>query len=147
VGLTPVAAERKVSEVLAAGAGYEQFLRWAAAQGAEPGALDEPGGLPVADNQTQIVADRDGYVAEVDPRAIGTAAMRVGAGRLVKGGPLDYAAGVVLRRRVGDAVSAGEPLAVIHHRDAVQPPVDLVRDAFRISDAIPVDPPVVLQVI
>jgi pyrimidine-nucleoside phosphorylase len=145
--LTPAAAERKVDEMLAAGAGYEQFLRWAAAQGAEPGALDEPGGLPTAANQTPVLADRAGFVSTVDPRLIGTAAMRVGAGRLVKGGPLDHAAGVVLRRRVGDQVAAGEPLAVIHHRDGVQPPVDLIRDAFRVTESAPAEPPVVLQII
>jgi pyrimidine-nucleoside phosphorylase len=146
-GLTPAAAERKVSETLASGAGYEQFVRWAAAQGAEPGALDEPGGLPVAAHQVEVLAKDDGYVNNVDPRAIGTAAMRVGAGRLVKGGALDHAAGVVLRRRVGDAVAAGEPLAVIHHRDGVEPPVDLVAGAFGLAESAPPRPPVVLQVI
>ncbi|WP_045875982.1 thymidine phosphorylase [Pseudofrankia sp. DC12] len=146
-GLSAAEAERKVDDALAAGAGYEQFLRWAVAQGAEPGVLEEPGGLPTADNQVRVVADREGYVSEVDPRAIGTAAMNVGAGRLVKGGPLDHSAGVVLRRRVGDRVSAGEPLAVIHHRDGVEPPVDLVRGAFRVSESAPAEPPVVLKII
>ncbi|ONH31426.1 thymidine phosphorylase [Pseudofrankia asymbiotica] len=146
-GLAPEEAERKVRGTLAGGEGYEQFLRWAAAQGAEPDALAEPGGLPIAECQEQVLADRDGYVHDVDPRAIGTAAMRVGAGRLVKGGPLDHSAGVVLRHQVGDQVSAGEPLAVIHHRDGVEPPVGLVRDAFRVSESPPSARPVVLQVI
>ncbi|MDT3443381.1 thymidine phosphorylase [Pseudofrankia sp. BMG5.37] len=146
-GLAPEAAERKVSGILAGGEGYEQFLRWAVAQGAEPEALAEPGGLPTADCREQVLADRGGYVHEIDPRAIGTAAMRVGAGRLVKGGPLDHSAGVVLRHQVGDRVSVGEPLAVIHHRHGVQPPVDLVRDAFRVSESAPAARPVVLQII
>jgi pyrimidine-nucleoside phosphorylase len=144
-GLTPEAAERKVDDTLAAGAGYERFLRWAAAQGAEPGALEDPGGLPAAELQEVVVADRAGYVAQVDPRAVGTAAIRVGAGRLVKNGPLDHAAGVVLRRRVGDRVSAGEPLAVIHHRAGVEPPVALVNAAFVVSESPPVEVPVVLR--
>jgi pyrimidine-nucleoside phosphorylase len=145
--LAPEAAERKVSAVLAGGEGYEQFLRWAVAQGAEPDALAEPGGLPTADCREQVVADREGYLEEIDPRAIGTAAIRVGAGRLVKDGPLDHSAGVVLRHRVGDHVSIGEPLAVIHHRHGVEPPVDLVRDAFRVSESAPPGKPVVLQII
>ncbi|OHV32301.1 MULTISPECIES: thymidine phosphorylase [Pseudofrankia] len=145
--LAPEAAERKVNAVLASGEGYERFLRWAVAQGAEPDALAEPGGLPTADCREQVVADREGYLEDIDPRAIGTAAIRVGAGRLVKGGPLDHSAGVVLRHRVGDHVSIGEPLAVIHHRHGVEPPVDLVRDAFRVSESAPPGRPVVLQVI
>ncbi|MBL7495930.1 thymidine phosphorylase [Frankia sp. CNm7] len=145
--LTPADAERKVSGILAGGEGYEQFVRWAVAQGAEPAALEEPDGLPTAECRTQVVADRGGYVREVDPRAIGTAAMNVGAGRFVKGGSLDYSAGVVLRHRVGDQVAAGEPLAVIHHRHGVQPPIDLVKDAFQLSESAPPSRPVLLQVI
>ncbi|MBX6389735.1 MAG: thymidine phosphorylase [Frankia sp.] len=145
--LTPEAAEKRVAAALAAGDGYERFLRWAVAQGAEPDALEQPGGLPTADHQEVVVADRAGHVHEVDPRAIGSAAVRVGAGRLVKGAPLDYAAGVVLRRRVGDRVEPGEPLAVIHHRDGVEPPTAAVRAAFEIGEDVPASRPVVLEVI
>jgi pyrimidine-nucleoside phosphorylase len=145
--LTDTAADERISDVLDSGAAHEQFLRWAVAQGADVRLLEEPSLLPTAPHREIIAADQPGWIQTVDPRSIGTAALRVGAGRLVQDAPLDHAAGVVLRRRVGDLVSAGEALAEVHYTggDAATA-IALTRSAFTIGTQPPAPVPVVHEI-
>jgi len=142
-------ADRRLADTLDSGAAYDQFLRWATAQGAESDVLAQPALLPTAACVATIAADRPGWVTAVDPRAIGHAALRVGAGRLVQGTPLDHAAGVLLRRRVGDYVERGDPLAEVHHSGGVDAATAIAstRSAFTIGAERPTAPPMVHQVL
>ena len=115
-----------------------------AAQGGDARIVDEPDRLPQAAHQIPVLAPKRGYVSRVAAREVGECAMLLGAGRETKESAIDLAVGVVLRKKVGDRVEAGEPLAVIH---ANRPDVDavaarLVR-AFAISDEPAFPPPLV----
>jgi len=146
--LSDCRADDTVAEAIDGGAAHEQFLSWARAQGADVRCLEQPELLPTAPYRTVVTAERSGWVAEVAPRAIGTAALRVGAGRLVHEAVLDPAAGVVLHRRVGDLVRAGEQLADVHHSsDDADDAVALARSAFTIRDERCAASPVVIGVI
>jgi thymidine phosphorylase len=68
----------------------------------------------------ETVAMEDGgprWVAQAEARAIGDAALALGAGRKAKGDPIDPAVGIVMRARIGDRLEPGAPLADIHARD------------------------------
>jgi thymidine phosphorylase len=87
------------------------------AQGGDP---DAP--LATA-NETEVVrADRDGFVSGLDAYAIGIAAWRLGAGRARKEDAVSAAAGVVLHKRPGDPVRAGEPLYELRADDPARIP-------------------------
>ncbi len=58
-----------------------------------------------------VTAREGGFVTGIDAEALGWIAVSLGAGRRRAGEPVDYAAGIVVRARVGDRVSAGQPLA------------------------------------
>ncbi|HWB35205.1 MAG TPA: thymidine phosphorylase [Rugosimonospora sp.] len=75
------------------------------AQGGDPAAP-----LPVAREVELVRATSDGYVSTVDAYGMGLAAWRLGAGRARKEDPVSAAAGVVLHRRPGDPVAAGDVL-------------------------------------
>lgn len=76
--------------------------------------IDHPQTLPAADIVMAIKSRKSGYVHDVKALELGTLAMRLGAGRMVKEDPVDPAVGIVLSKKVGDKVSEAEPLAVIH---------------------------------
>ncbi len=98
--------------------------------------------LPQAPVQKRIPAPRGGYIAELDARPCGMTAVALGAGREVKGAPIDPSVGIVLHAHVGDRLRQGEPLFTIHARTADQAHSAAKRllNAVAWSDE-PVEPP------
>ncbi|MEV5629626.1 thymidine phosphorylase [Micromonospora tulbaghiae] len=112
------------------------------AQGGEP---DAP--MPVANEVEVVTATEDGWVAEVDAYAIGVAAWRLGAGRARKEDPVSIPAGVVLHRRPGDRVRAGDPLFELRAEHAERIPAALAeaRRAVRVAPDAPDTAPLVVE--
>ena len=130
------------AEVLASGRAMDVWRAMIRAQGGDP---DAP--LPTA-RETEIVrADRDGYVAAVDAYAIGVAAWRLGAGRTRKEDPVNHGAGVVLHRKLGDAVRAGDPLVELRTDEAERIPAALnaIGQAVVVSPTPPAPSPLVIE--
>ncbi|GAA1605239.1 thymidine phosphorylase [Catellatospora bangladeshensis] len=100
------------------------------AQGGDP---DAP--LPVANEIEQVRAERTGTVAAVDALGIGLAAWRLGAGRARKEDPVSAAAGVVLHKRPGDRVSAGDVLYELRADDTSRMAVAKVDAASAVTIA------------
>jgi thymidine phosphorylase len=96
---------------------------WRAMIRAQSGDPDAP--LPVAPETEVVRGDADGVVTAVDAYAIGVAAWRLGAGRARKEDPVSAGAGVVLHKRAGDRVRAGEPLCELRTEDASRIPAAL----------------------
>lgn len=81
---------------------------WRAMIKAQDGDPDAP--LPVAKETRDVVADRDGVLEKQDALAFGIAAWRLGAGRARKEDPVQHAAGIDLRVKLGDSVKKGQVL-------------------------------------
>lgn len=105
--------EERVARALDDGSAYQRFEGWVEAQGGDVKALAD---LPLAPDQELVRAANDGVVARLEARAIGQAAGLLGGGRSRKGEELDHGVGVLLHAKVGDKVSAGEPIATLYHR-------------------------------
>jgi thymidine phosphorylase len=112
-------ARRRVEAALAGGRGVETAQAWVQAQGGDPRAVEEPWSvLEAAPVRLDVPAPRTGTVERADALAIGLAAVQLGAGRARKGDPVDHAVGIVMRRKPGEPVEAGAPVATVHARDA-----------------------------
>jgi pyrimidine-nucleoside phosphorylase len=113
LGLDEDGARRAATAALDDGRAAEHFDRWVAVQGGrwKPGEFHRLAGH-------EVRAEHDGWVARADALAVGQAAQLAGAGRRRVDDELDFAAGVVLARSVGDEVAAGELLATVYARDA-----------------------------
>ncbi|AEI43829.1 pyrimidine-nucleoside phosphorylase [Paenibacillus mucilaginosus] len=128
-------AEEKLKEVIANGKALEKFREFIANQGGDPSVVDHPEKLPQAAFLIEVPAKTDGVVAEIVADEIGTAAMLLGAGRATKESEIDLAVGLMLNKKVGDAVKAGESLVTIHaNRENVQEVVDMIYANIRIAD-------------
>jgi len=86
------------------------------AQGGNPSVLDDPAILPQAEVQLVFEAPQEGTILAMDTRAIGVAAVELGAGRATLGARIDPSAGFHLTAKPGDRVERGQPLATIHAR-------------------------------
>ena len=91
------------------------FIR---AQGGDEAVTDDPDRLPVAPVQLPVIINIDGYVNHINAEGIGLVSLHLGGGRATKESVIDPAVGVVLEKKVGDPVRAGDCLAVIHAADA-----------------------------
>jgi pyrimidine-nucleoside phosphorylase len=142
-GLAAGEARARVEAVIPDGSAVDAYELWIRAQGGDP-AEDA---LPRAPVTKTVTADRDGYVGRLGALAIGTAAMRLGAGRTTKNDTIDHAVGIVCLRKRADRVEAGEALAEIHARDeaAADAVADEVRGAYELVDTAPPDRGVVLE--
>jgi thymidine phosphorylase len=105
---------------LADGRAMDTWRAMIRAQGGDP---DAP--LSTAAETEVVRAAADGVVTTVDAYAIGVAAWRLGAGRARKEDPVSEAAGILLHRRPGDRVRAGEPLFELRTGDAGRLPAAL----------------------
>lgn len=101
-----------VEAALADGRAMDVWRRMVAAQGGDPDAA-----LPVAEHTEVVTAERDGVMESMDAMGIAVAAWRLGAGRARKEDPVDFAAGVELHAKPGDAVRAGQPVLTLHTSD------------------------------
>ncbi len=145
----PVAAGKMLEGALASGEGLRRFRAMVEAQGGDVTYVDDPGRLPKAALEAPVEAPADGFVQSIEARQVGLAAMQLGAGRARKGDPVDLAVGVVLRKKVGDRVRAGEPLAVALADKAELLPaaVERVRAAYRLASVPPAPRPLIAGVI
>jgi pyrimidine-nucleoside phosphorylase len=107
-------AKTRLQEVMQNGKALEKFKEFIQSQGGDPDVVDHPEKLPQAAYRIEVAAQEDGVVAQIVADAIGTAAMLLGAGRATKESEIDLAVGLVLNKKVGDKVKAGESLVTIH---------------------------------
>lgn len=107
-------ARAKLQENLHNGKALNQFKTFLSSQGGDATVVDQPHLLPQASFKVDLPAKKGGTVAEIIADDIGTAAMMLGAGRATKESEIDLAVGLVLHKKIGNKVEAGESLLTIH---------------------------------
>lgn len=107
----------KLQRVVSDGSALAKFREIVVAQGGDGRAIDDPVRLPQAKFKVALAAARGGFVADVDAMGIALAALRLGAGRAKAEDKVDLAVGVSDLVKIGERVTAGAPLCVIHAND------------------------------
>lgn len=107
-------ARGMLEEVIRSGAAIDTLKTFLEAQGGDSSVVDNPEKMPQAKYVVELEAKEAGVVSEIVADSVGTAAMLLGAGRATKESEIDLAVGIVLRKKIGDKVEAGESLATIH---------------------------------
>ncbi|MEO8082572.1 MAG: thymidine phosphorylase [Ardenticatenales bacterium] len=126
-----------LERAIASGAALDRLRQLVEAQGGDPRCVDDPALLPHAPHVATIRAARSGVVLRVDARALGDAAVRLGAGRRRKGEAIDHAVGLIVHARCGDSVAVGDALADVHARTSAK--AADVETAVRAAFAFDVD--------
>lgn len=108
------AARELLEEAILSGKALETFKLFLESQGGDASVVDHPERLPQAPFKLELPAKVSGYVAEITADSIGTAAMILGAGRATKESEIDLSVGLVLNKKIGDKVEAGESLVTIY---------------------------------
>ena len=135
---TTVAEGKKQSEkLISSGKALDKFRQMVELQGGDPRVIDDPKKLRRAQHTVTISSPRDGYVVSLKCEQIGTACVVLGGGRERKEDSVDPTVGIVLHKKVGDAVSAGEPLATLHYNAETRAvrARQMMEESFQIGDS------------
>lgn len=129
------------------GHGMERLLEVVAAQGGDPSSLETRSGLPTAPHQEEVRFERSGILDTMNVEKVGWAAMRLGAGRARATDVIDHAVGIELLVSLGEKVVAGQPIAVLYHRDGrgVEAARSLLVDAMTVRDESSLDHTMILD--
>lgn len=124
---------------LDSGEALESLKQMVRAQGGDTKQIDQPELLPQAELEIEVKAEKAGYVESIQAEEIGIAAMLLGAGRETKESVIDLAAGLVLRKKIGDSVEEGEVLAVLHlnrsHENQLEEAKSKILEAYGITES------------
>ena len=137
----------RLERALADGSALRRFAELVDAQGGDPRVVDEPARLPQPRYRRDVRAERSGMLSALDAGLVGLAAVELGAGRARKEDAVDPAAGLLLRKRPGDTVRAGDTLAELHaaSEELLDAGAARFRQAVAIADAAPPDRPLLLE--
>ena len=139
-------ATSRVHDALTSGAALDVLIRLTAAQGGDASYIEDPSKFEIARRRHVIQADRDGWVSKCDAGLIGTAAVRLGAGRAVKEDKVDSSVGFIIEAKIGDRVVRGQPLATVFYHDErkLDAALPVVASAWTITDTQPELPDLVI---
>jgi pyrimidine-nucleoside phosphorylase len=102
-------------ELIKNGEALERFRLLVIEQGGEVAAIDNLALLPQAAYREDVLAPASGFIGSIECERIGVAGVMLGGGRFTKEEAVDPAVGIVLHKKVGDPVSAGEALCTVHY--------------------------------
>ena len=94
--------------------GLEKFRELITLQGGNPNVIDDYSLFQQPKESLEVKAEKDGYISHIDTDNIGRASVATGAGRLTKTDKIDYSAGIIMKKRLGDAVKSGEVIATVY---------------------------------
>ncbi len=137
------------SEMIASGRARDAFREVIRLQGGDPRIVDEPSRLPRAQRERHVTSPHNGYVTAVHCEQIGIASMMLGGGREKMEDKIDPAAGLILEKKPGDPVKAGETLCAIRYNsDArLRETAALLAKSFEVGPQRTTVPPLVRKVI
>ncbi len=129
----------KLSAHLNSGRAFELFSQIIASQGGDTSCLTDYRRLPTAKNLVEIKAPASGYIESIDVRNLGVAIVELGGGRRRAEDKIDFAVGLSQMRKVGDKISQGEPLAIIHSNSPLNLDhiTSMVQGSYRIGPIKP----------
>lgn len=126
-----------VVKALQSGDAYKKFVEFVKYQG---GSLN----INVSDGY-EVVSCKNGYLNSIDSYIIGVSSMNLGAGRVKKDDKIDYNAGIILNKNVGDYVRKGDVLCTCYGNKKIDN--DYLRKAFNISLFKKNDKPIIIEII
>ena len=135
-------ADAILREAVESGRALDKLAELVKAQGGDERAVYDPELLPRAPVTCEVPSTETGYISRIHAEAVGLVSMGLGGGRAKKEDPIDPAVGVVLHKKLGDAVKEGESLATLHaaSEDSAAEAAEKLRQCFEFS-AVPVERP------
>lgn len=105
-----ILAEQQINN----GQAYEKFLQWIQAQGGDISVFDDLDTFTKARYSRDVNSPKSGYIHDLKAMQLGLCGMHLGAGRKTKEDTIDYRSGLLLHKKTGDKILAGECLVTLY---------------------------------
>ncbi len=141
--------ERNVRGVIADGSALMTLAKMVEAQGGDRNVILRPELFKSASHSLDVKAESSGYIFSVNTEGYGTASLLLGAGRNTMADRIDFSAGILLHKKTGDRVEAGDVLATLYAEDESRLAVaarKLIKSTI-ISSEKPDDAPIILGIV
>ncbi len=112
---TVAEGKQQSAQLISSGKALGKFRQMVELQGGDSRVIDDAKRLPQAQHTMPVTSAKAGYVGSIQCEQVGTACVILGGGRERKEDSVDPAVGIVLHKKVGDSVAAGEPVATIYY--------------------------------
>ena len=142
-------AREMLKEAVDSGKALDKLAELVEAQGGDKRMVYEPDLLPKASGITPLFSEKDGYVEKIQCDEVGICSLILGGGRETKESVIDLSVGIVLTKKVGSHVKAGEPLAYIHSNEEAKRLAceERLRKAFHIGDKVKKEGAIIHQIL
>jgi pyrimidine-nucleoside phosphorylase len=107
-------AKSRIAENLVNQKGLKRMVDLIVSQGGDPSVINNPDLLPQPKAKIDVKSNTPGYVSAIDPLEVGLASKILGAGRKTKDDTINYSVGIYLKKKIGDKVKVGDPLAILY---------------------------------
>ncbi len=135
-----------VTEALQSKKAYQVFLQMVKAQGGDVTCLEKENN---AKYSYIVKSTKDGYISKVNTEVYGLASLHLGAGRNKKEDKIDYTAGIILNKKVGDYVKFGDKIATLYSNNQTlfEKASEMIIKSTKISDKKPKKSPLILKIV
>ena len=129
-------ARQMLSLTVKDGSALDKLAELIKAQGGDAAAVYDTSLLPDAPVKLDVASNCQGYVEHIAAEEVGLISMHLGGGRITKDSVIDLSVGVVLNKKVGDHVDAGEVIGTIHAAtaEAAAEAADDLRECYSITE-------------
>lgn len=116
------------------GSALNKLAQLVEGQGGDKNAVFNTGLLPSAPVRYEAICKQTGYVKHISAADVGLVSMHLGGGRVTKESEIDLSVGLILNKKVGDRVEAGESLGTIHatSMEKAEQAAELLRGCYTI---------------
>jgi pyrimidine-nucleoside phosphorylase len=139
----------RCKEAVKSGTAYEKFLQLIQRQGGDISFIEHPEKYPRSKFSETITATSSGFVSAIDSLELGFSGIMLGAGRTTVDDVIDPKAGIMLKKKVGDAVKQGEAVAEIFtdKKEILHRTAERVKNAFTITLSKPKPSSLIISVV
>lgn len=130
-------AVKKLKEVIDNGSALNKLADFVKAQGGDESYVYDTDKLPKAKYSVAVTAPVSGYISHITCDEVGICSMILGGGRETKESEIDLSVGIVLDKKVGDYVKAGDLLATVYsnHEDKTAVCIERLLKTYSFSDS------------
>lgn len=140
--------EKLLQSKIEDGEAFKKFVEFVEAQGGDITYVLNTSKFEKAKYEISINSNKSGYITKIDALEIGEFAMKLGAGREKIEDKIDYSAGIILSKKIGDFVNSGDELCKIYtNKENYEEIIKEIKNSFIISENKPENRKIIYKVI